>query len=824
MKILAITSRDYYDIVDLWDKSECTEIANFISQLNNGEIGDYKYARKFFLQEASNDTVKEKCVTYWDKHRNESFKAFRKEIQDVACIYIIPCIPRDLCKAGQLCEDLKIRQDFIGIFIKYIERDVLSRGLKIDKFSLACHEADIFSVDEERGMHETDVKGNSFLKECIDRQLINVSNIYGYQHENKAGSLYHIFNGKLAESDLSLDIVDDIYGKIDSYISVRVKQTACSQEEKTIHSANSKIIVNRAFVKVCVSTNNGEEVDFSFTDSELHQQDSQLKSNIKKIFDTNISGTEIPLGNYSFNVTFHEKDILQQESLEHHHYIFCQDSFCSENSQLPLIHFCNCSLDEITKYYRYANIMDSSIWNFFIRVDIDNSNIIIKESEKRHLIKILEIIKKNYQRNLYDLAIEKEYADLNARITYNSYITSLGPHGDYVAPFVFHSENWMKHLICEELINTSKIRKICSRNWRILLVDDKAETKLSPFTACSDNVEIRLDNKLKIIKYRLVNLFHDDAQISDFSISTRKFESGTTNYANTLKPNGSQLVIEYVENIEDAQRAMNDRKYDIVLLDYLLDECETGRHYGYDILNDLFDNIKYSDEKKEIVEGFHGYKYGPANRFFFMFISAYSSAVHDRLLAEGLNLSEDYWHISIGGCPTNTPQLFLYHLLKMMDKRLEDSGILKLSSDSIYKLTNKIYRRKEDDPKRESVRKRANAHYQEVLSLQYHYRSILRDVEIPFGNNSSTFDTKGSVLMTDFIQKKVNLGGMLEHLTQLVHLTAFGTIRQWLEMWEEYIYFKAMFEKQLDEVSSKDFNTLCQNIENYILELKSRQQ
>lgn len=824
MNILAITSRDYYDIVDLWDKSECIEIANFISQLYNCESGSDKYARKFFLKEASNDTVKEKCIAYWNKHRNESFKAFRKDIQDNACIYIVPCIPRDLSKAGQLCEDLKTRQDFIGVYINYIEHDVLSRGLKIDTLALACHEADIFSVDEERGMQETDVEEKSVLKECIDRQIINVSNIYGYQHENKAGSLYRIFNGKLAESDLSLEIVDDIYGKIKSYQTIRVEQAACSQEESTIYSANSKKIANGAFIKVCVSVINGEKADLSFADSDLTQRNSQLKSNIKKIFDTNIPGKEIPLGNYSFNVALHEKKILQQESLAHHHYIFCQDSLCSKSFQLPLIHFCNCSLDEITKYYRYANIMDSSIWNFFIKVDIDNSNITINESERRRFIKVLEIIEKNHKRNLYDLAIAKEYADLNARITYNSYITSWGPHGDYVAPFVFHSENWMKHLIYEELISTSKIRKICSRNWRILLVDDKSETKLSAFTECNDNVEIRLDNKLKIIKYRLINLFHDDAQITDFPISTRKFESGTTNYANTLNPNSSQLVIEYVENLEDAQRAMNDRKYDIVLLDYLLDKCDIGHHYGYDLLNDLFENIKYSDEKKEIVEGFRGYKYGPANRFFFMFISAYSSAVHDRLLAEGLNLSEDYWHISIGGCPTNTPQLFLYHLLKMMDKRLEDSGILKLSSDSIYKLINKIYRCKDDDPKRESVRKRANAHYQEVLSLQYHYRNILRDVEIPFGNNSSTFDTKGSVLMTDFIQKKINLGGMLEHLTQLVHLTAFGTIRQWPEMWEEYIYFKAQFEKQLDDVSIDDFNKLCQNIENYILELKSQQQ
>ena len=69
---------------------------------------------------------------------------------------------------------------------------------------------------------------------------------------------------------------------------------------------------------------------------------------------------------------------------------------------------------------------------------------------------------------------------------------------------------------------------------------------------------------------------------------------------------------------------------------------------------------------------------------------------------------------------------------------------------------------------------------------------------------------------------------MLEHLTQLVHLTAFGTIRQWPEMWEEYIYFKAQFEKQQDNdqdaVDQKRLDTLFTNIEQYILDLKSQQQ
>lgn len=201
-----------------------------------------------------------------------------------------------------------------------------------------------------------------------------------------------------------------------------------------------------------------------------------------------------------------------------------------------------------------------------------------------------------------------------------------------------------------------------------------------------------------------------------------------------------------------------------------------------------------------------------------MFISAYTSAVHDRLLAEGLNLSEDYWHISLGACPTNTPQLFLYNLLKLMEKRMSDSGMLTLTAPKISDLVNRIY--KDGGKGGDSVRKRANEYYEKVLSLHYHYRRIIKDVAIPKTN--SIFDTKGSVLMTDFVQERSNLGGLLEHLTHLVYITAFGTIRQWPEMWEEYLYFKALFNDLPDKDGTEI--EMFNYIEDYILELKGQQE
>lgn len=463
---------------------------------------------------------------------------------------------------------------------------------------------------------------------------------------------------------------------------------------------------------------------------------------------------------------------------------------------------------------RSFQIMDNSIWNYLVPL----SGIVYRNSkgenvEEKAFCQLFEdaidSIYKTFKRHIYTLKVAQEYVDLNSRLVGEAFL--LGSHAKGVSPFVFHSESAIKKMIIEEFENNSNniINKIRNRKWRILLVDDKAVLKMQPkdlFPDESSSTNLPWNCKLRIVEDLLKKKFGDCVSHQDNS--------------------QTKLLIEYAQTLNDAEEALKQKKYDIILLDYLLDKGNGKQNYGYELLDNIFRQIDNANEGEEIDYDAIEYKIGPRERLFFMFISAYSSAVYERLLAEGLNQSEDYWYISVGACPTNTPQLFLYNLIKLMEKRMEDSGILKLSSKAIFERVNKIYSPRGRDSKGESVRKRANAYYQKVLSLQYHYRNILKDVEIPFGNKSSIFDTKGSVLMTDFIQNRINLGGMLEHLTQLVHLTAFGTIRQWPEMWEEYIYVKTLFEKQVEadnEVDEIDCKTLFSNIENYILDLKSQQ-
>ena len=541
---------------------------------------------------------------------------------------------------------------------------------------------------------------------------------------------------------------------------------------------------------------------------------------------------------------------------------FAQEMLLQEKDRppIPIIHL---SLSDMFIHSLYGTeslpppvprsymIMDSSIWNYLVPISgsyyikdfskhcelrnkysfndwinekdkEDNKNIYLNYPVEECLEKALKSICYNYKKKLYWLNVTREYAEFNARLAQQSFLAS--SHALGVSPFIFHSETCIEDFIKREFrndknnnlpttnqkyCNDSLIDVILENKWRILLVDDKAE---EPMRFAEDSlVDSSSINKITIIK----DILESQLMLDD-KIECRRF--GKSNSTN----DSEILLIEWVQSLEEAKEALKTKRYDIVLLDYLLKQKD-GIHYGYELLEDIWNDQLQSNNNESNLK----YKVAPdiTQRLYCMFISAYPSAVQDRLLANGLNQKERFWHISVGACPTNTPQLFLYNLLKVMDKRLRDSGIFKLKMIEMLETLNTIYLPidHKDNNKRHSVRKKANDKYRDILRLHYYYRRILKNVNIPI-DDGKVFDTKGSVLMTNFIMKKVHMGGILEHLTQLVHLTAFGTVRQWPEMWEEYIYFKALFEKQINDDTVEKFRDLCENIEGYIVKLKNQQQ
>ena len=537
---------------------------------------------------------------------------------------------------------------------------------------------------------------------------------------------------------------------------------------------------------------------------------------------------------------------------------------------------------------RYYQIIDSSIWNHYVpMVKFDGSD----DGFHALLTKAVNEIYENYTNGLYDIEVADEFADVNARVLQQSYLSR--NHGIGVAPFIFHSESTIKKLSdteFKEFKDGFKEKKKGTDKeqdsnwlWRFLLVDDKAIEKDEDNTlkkSCKLSIIIRLIEKALFpgnsnwIKYRLLE---QQGKTLDYVEGSKNIDKNT------------KIVIDCVQHYDDAVTALKERKYDLILLDYLLDLKDGLHKYGYELLEEINQSVKikeqyerfsfrvdYSSCKEkayalkdliseknhvsnynelknyiriivdensindESIEELLGniqteiekkqFQIGPCGKQFFIFISAYSTAVNERLLAQGLNRSEDYWYINTGACPTNTPQLFTYNLLHSMKKRLNDCGFLKLTKNKVLELVEFIFTPQNVvTDKNNSVRRRAGRHYHEVLSLQYHYRRMLDDVEIPHDCNNSIetlFDIKGSVLISNYSLQNRHIGGLLEHLTNLVHIAAFGTIRQWDEMWEEYLYFKANFGAiipQDDEDTTTAFKRICGYIENFILRLKSQQ-
>lgn len=578
----------------------------------------------------------------------------------------------------------------------------------------------------------------------------------------------------------------------------------------------------------------------------------------------------IPKEFYPFRLALYSKDDLDtQKFVEKPNFDFFQKKLIGRQSHnistndpeaefSPIIHVIqkesereNFIKDEFLAIHpnapRSRAIVDSSIWNYFVCPQNDIKTII-------------DTIYRNYSANYYCLLIAKEYADLNARIATMAYLyekpllnqsttsnaqsapienTSFkSGHGKDVSPFLFHSERNLAAKREEEYKEKleGKVYDFKKYKWRVLLVDDRINGNyLKPYNlkVCKESI---IENRIKSIlwegcyckcvydleKYKSTPIFDDEGREPD-------------------------MVILCVDSIEKAKDALKNYKFDFILLDYLLerykdeDRKEIERHYGYELLTDLADekNGIGKDCAKDITPYLHyneGKQYivGPDHRYFFMFISAFTTAISERLRLLGYSRSEELWHIAEGACPTNTPELFCYNLQKMMVKRIKDSGMEKLNPDEMLKLAEKIFHKAEKGES--SVRKRANENYQAILGLLYHYNRILNDVEIPL-EEKLIFSIRESVLMTSFMKDHENFGGLLEHLVHLVHLTAFGTARQWSEMWEEYIYvknqFMDLFKERLDKtitlmIADKEqtilikeaLEKLYNSIEEYILELK----
>lgn len=445
----------------------------------------------------------------------------------------------------------------------------------------------------------------------------------------------------------------------------------------------------------------------------------------------------------------------------------------------------------------------------------------------------------------------------------------------------YKSQSSQKNAENENSEEIKKYNAFCfGAKWRILLLDDYANERLKEVSDISNSLDFIgnenkiedgvVTGKLKVIVDNLKTIGCADIVWccpTECEIEYKWFAEGEgqswkwydSNGARLTKYTDPDIAIVCAKNIRDALKLLAFQRYDIILLDYLLAERsdKKGREYSYYLLKILYE-LKSQSENNENVEagvmkplsdalGIKLYQstderfvyriecvggkykdinieelFGPDDRLFFMYISAFVFAIQERLQEQHLLRSESFWHIARGACPINTPNLFLYYLYRAMEKRYE--SMMKQGNESVGLLIDLLSEIFEGNPRMQSVNK-----FNNLLNLRAQYNRIKKDVykeerELlnmkagdSFINGCSPLDCRSSRLISSTFTDILYYGNSFwEHLQHLIYLTAYGTIRQWTEMWEEYTFIKPKLELNGDKGRK-----VCKAIENFIIDLKS---
>ncbi|GEM_PF-874744 len=541
---------------------------------------------------------------------------------------------------------------------------------------------------------------------------------------------------------------------------------------------------------------------------------------------------------------------------------------------LPIIHLSDLDLftsneqNDLLNIPRYIKILDNSIWNYYVPSICTHFNSENDElSEKTYIVnnynlyeslkRVISYIHYNQSHGLHSLKICQEYADFHGRLARESYL-SKDAHGSDVVPFLFHSESEMKQRVIREILRVDadyrlsnfKKQRLTSLSvtrdmgmvlfnpkkkpllfnfkenshpsskakWRFLLLDDFANIPLRGHEDYDDSRKITTDKlveggKLKIIIDNIIPYFDIDWCIPTFVEKEYglkiTFESVKMN---SMKEECCDISIFCAHTINEAIALLQEFRFDIILLDYLLGKStkKNGRDYSYTLLTKLKE--MYSQGKIDA---------GPNGKFSIMHISAFTTAISERLQEQGLLSREKVWEISKGACPTNTPQLFTYYLLRFMERQYRSivslSGNMDENIITLIDLLSCIFQG-------ENPRERANTYFNSVLEMRRKYDILKNDIrkeDSEIIKDKGIFCAKGSVLVHSLFDDIENYSNSFwEHLIHLVYLTAYGTVRQWAEMWEEYIFVKPKLMTNATNIESKPAK-LCEAIERYIISLKN---
>lgn len=296
--------------------------------------------------------------------------------------------------------------------------------------------------------------------------------------------------------------------------------------------------------------------------------------------------------------------------------------------------------------------LDSSIWHRYVPVYSNGANPAADEGNafntttnyshfKAELDRVLSHLAGCHKKDLYQTNAAKAMLEFQLRMLRDSYIIPFGEqnHARFVTPFKFHSETQMQvkaDKLLREHFDANELRN--ALKWRFLLVDDYANTGIS---RAGGNIKT---SKKELIRYLLAG----------FDV---KIDYPRENGDKGKKSAKTDIIEKCLSKLSAPPR------YDILLLDYLLaiSQKKLEREYGYEFLQEL---------QKDSEEDNPKYKRGPFMRYWIFPISSFPFALYDKLRQLGIDNYHELWHLSGGGDPITTPQLFRYNLLNFLKQQV----------------------------------------------------------------------------------------------------------------------------------------------------------
>ncbi len=400
---------------------------------------------------------------------------------------------------------------------------------------------------------------------------------------------------------------------------------------------------------------------------------------------------------------------------------------------LPILTICR----EIPSNRKFGvQFWDSSIWQRWVSTNGDGS-------DNTQLDEVLSEIRLSYELHVYDQYVAMEFCEFSTRVYGDSYLMSLDEngHANHVVPFPFFQETKFKQWFRKRY--TDDLQYFNQLTWRLLLIDDKA------------------DEKLKIIKQITGTNYYVDLSEID-TTPTLQYGLNTKN-----KP---ILVFDYATNNEDALKKIQEKNYDIILLDYLLAGPPEKRELGIDFLKELSNNQNNTKYLK-----------GPNDRFWIFSVTSFSWAFIDHMKEEGMSLSDNIWTFTRGADPINTPNAFLYYLTEFLHVQFSEFHF-KRSIESIWREALLQLKRKE-------TFKRAWAH--NTLSKLINSANKIEALR----NLAGRFDQKefnpasslfaNSYLQTSFHKSEANKeieSGLYGYLTNFLFILSFSDGNKWEEL------------------------------------------